>query len=58
MLLLVSLLLRRKSSLGRSCDARWGEVKIQFQGPPELVEPAVQQVEQKAAAQPVVLKES
>src|ERR671933_2178659 len=29
-----------------------GEVEIQAQGPPEVVEPAVQQVEQKAAAQP------
>ena len=29
-----------------------GEVEIQAQGPPEVVEPAVQQVEEKAAAQP------
>jgi hypothetical protein len=29
-----------------------GEVEIQAEGPPEVVEPAVQQVEQQAAAQP------
>src|SRR5919199_3820044 len=31
-----------------------GEVEIEAAGPPEVVEPAVQQVEQKAAAQPGV----
>jgi hypothetical protein len=31
-----------------------GEVEIQAEGPPEVVEPAVQQVEQKAAAQPAI----